>query len=88
MIIKNMPKSCKVHKNAGSIDSITNNVWLFLYPPYEQPFLAAPYIIKLFVFAGIPKGSVVGPYLCLEAHPMLKHLVVVHGDPQIVRVIY
>lgn len=29
-----------------------------------------------------------GPYLCLKADPMLKHLVVVHGDPQIVRVIY
>lgn len=29
-----------------------------------------------------------GPYLCLEADPMLKHLVIVHGDPQIMRVIY
>lgn len=29
-----------------------------------------------------------GPYLCLEAHPMLKHLLVVHGDPQILRVIH
>lgn len=27
-------------------------------------------------------------YLCLEAHPMLKHLLVVHGDPQILRVIH
>lgn len=29
-----------------------------------------------------------GPYLCLEADPVFKHLVVVHGDPQIVRVIH
>lgn len=27
-------------------------------------------------------------YLCLEAHPMFKHLLVVHGDPQIVHVIH
>lgn len=29
-----------------------------------------------------------GPYLCLEADPMFEHLVVVHGDPQILRVIH
>lgn len=28
------------------------------------------------------------PYLCLEGDPMLEHLVVMHGDPQIMRVIH